>query len=52
MKGGTNMLNYQIIIDFITQLMYIAAPIAIAFTIVDKITNIFLEFVGGKRVKL
>lgn len=46
------MVNYQVIIDFIVQLMYIVAPISIAFIIVDKITNVFMDFVGGERVKL
>lgn len=46
------MLNYQNIIDFITSLMYVIAPIAIAFVVVDIITNFFLSFIGGRRVKL
>lgn len=44
--------NYQVVIDFVVQLMYIVAPISIAFIIVDKITNMFMDFVGGQRVKL
>ena len=46
------MLNYQVIIDFITQLMYVAAPIAVAFIVVDRITSWFMDFIGGNRVKL
>lgn len=46
------MLNYQNIIDFITQLMYVIAPIAIAFVVVSIITNFFLDFVRGRRVNL
>lgn len=46
------MLDYQNIIDYITTLMYIVAPIAIAFAIVSIITNFFLSFIEGRRVKL
>ena len=46
------MSNYQNVIDFITTLMYIVAPISIAFVVIDSITNFFLDFIGGRRVKL
>ena len=46
------MLDYQNVIDYITSLMYVIAPIAIAFVVVEIITNFFLDFIGGKRVKL
>lgn len=46
------MLDYQNIIDFITTLMYVIAPIAIAFVVIEAISNFFLDFIGGRRVKL
>lgn len=45
--------NYQNLIDFITQLMYILAPIATIFVVIEIITNAFFSFVrGDRRVKL
>ena len=47
------MLDYQNIIDFITQLMYLLAPISIAFALVEKFTNFFISFIrGDRRVKI
>lgn len=46
------MLEYQNVIDFITSLLYIIAPISIAFIVVERITNFFLDFIEGKRVNL
>ena len=45
--------NYQVIMEFITQFMYIVGPIAIIFVIIARITNFFIEFVrGDRRIKL
>lgn len=41
--------NYQNVLDFIVKLMYVVGPIAILFALTGKITNIFLDFVEGKR---
>lgn len=47
------MVDYQNVIDYITQLMYVLSPIAIAFVIISIITNYFLSFIrGDRRVKL
>ena len=47
------MINYQNIVDFITQFMYVLAPIALVFVLVEIITNFFLSFIrGDRRVKL
>lgn len=46
-------INYQNIVDFITQFMYILAPISLVFVLVEVITNAFTSFVrGDRRVKL
>lgn len=42
-------INYSNIIDFITQFMYVVAPISIAFALVGKITTWFIDFVSGSR---
>lgn len=45
--------NYQEMINFITQLMYILSPIVISFVVCEVITNGFISFVrGDRRVKL
>lgn len=47
------MINYQNIVDFITQFMYVLAPIALVFVLVEITTNFFLSFIrGDRRVKL
>ncbi len=47
------MLDYQNVVDFITQYMYVLAPIAVLFTIAEISTNFFLSFLrGDRRVKL
>lgn len=47
------MVDYQNMVDFITQLMYVLSPIVIVFVIVSIITNYFLSFIrGDRRVKL
>lgn len=46
-------INYQNILDFITQFMYILAPVALIFVLVELLTNFFISFVrGDRRVKL
>lgn len=47
------MLDYQNVVDFITAYMYVLAPIAVIFVLVDKSTNFLLSFIrGDRRVKL
>lgn len=47
------LIDYTNIINFITQFMYTAGPIAITLALVTKITNWFLDFVSGdRRVRL
>lgn len=43
------MINYQNVVDFTTQLFYIAGPIAIVFVIVEKSTNMLISFIRGDR---
>lgn len=45
-------INYQIVINMFTAIFTIVTPISLIFLIVDKITNWFLAFVGGKDVHL
>lgn len=46
-------INYQEILNFLVQFMYISAPIAIIFAVFGKITEFFISFVrGDKEVKL
>lgn len=42
-------INYQEVVNFITQFMYILAPITAIFVVVEVITNAFFEFVRGDR---
>ena len=45
--------NYQEILNFLTQFFYVIGPIAVLFVIVEVVTNLFLSFVrGDRRVKL
>ena len=45
--------NYQEILNFLTQFCYVIGPIAVLFVIVEVVTNLFLSFVrGDRRVKL
>lgn len=45
--------NYQEILNFLTQFFYVIGPIAVLFVIVEVGTNLFLSFVrGDRRVKL
>ena len=43
-------LNYQIVIDLVSNMMLIAFPIALIFMIVQKVTGIFVSFVFGKEI--
>lgn len=45
-------LDYQIIINLITNIGIIVFPIALIFCIAEKLIDIFINFVSGKRVKL
>lgn len=42
-------INYQPILDLITQLMYVLAPIVIIFVLVEISTNYFVSLVRGDR---
>lgn len=45
--------NYQEILNFLTQFFYVIGPISVLFVIVEVVTNLFLSFVrGDRRVKL
>ena len=43
-------LNYQIVIDLVSNMMLIAFPIALIFMIVQKSIGIFVSFVFGKEI--
>lgn len=43
-------LNYQIVIDLVSNMMLIAFPIALIFMIVQKVIGIFVSFVFGKEI--
>lgn len=43
-------LNYQIVIDLVSNIMLIAFPIALIFMIVQKVVGIFISFVFGKEI--
>ena len=45
-------INYQIIIDMIANIGIVVFPIALIFVICEKLSDIFLGFVSGRRVKL
>lgn len=46
-------INYQEILNFLTQYFYVIGPVALLFVVVEIITNLFLSFVrGDRRVKL
>ena len=42
-------IDYTNIMNFVTQFMYVVAPISIVLALVSKITNWFLDFVTGNR---
>lgn len=42
-------MNYQIIINLIASMGIIVFPIALIFLICEKVSNIFLDFVAGRR---
>lgn len=43
-------LNYQAVIDLVSNMMLIAFPIALIFMIVQKVVGIFISFVFGKEI--
>lgn len=43
-------LNYQIVIDLVSNMMMVAFPIALIFMIVQKVIGIFVSFVFGKEI--
>ena len=43
-------LNYQCVIELITNMMTITFPIALIFMICQKLIGIFVSFVFGKEV--
>lgn len=43
-------LNYQVVIDLVSNIMLIAFPIALIFMIVQKVVGIFISFVFGKEI--
>lgn len=43
-------LNYQIVIDLVSNMMLVAFPIALIFMIVQKVVGIFVSFVFGKEI--
>ncbi len=45
-------INFQIILNTIAGMMPIVSGISVVFIICDRITDFFLSFVGGKRVRL
>lgn len=46
-------INYQEIINFLTQYFYVCGPIAIIFAICGTLANTFVSFVrGDRRVRL
>lgn len=45
-------LDYQVILDLLSNIGIIVFPIALIFEICERVVDFFLTFVGGKRVKL
>lgn len=43
-------LNYQVVIDLVSNMMLIAFPIALIFMVVQKVVGIFISFVFGKEI--
>lgn len=43
-------LNYQVVIDLVSNMMIVAFPIALIFMIVQKVVGIFVSFVFGKEI--
>lgn len=43
-------LNYQVVIDLVSNMMLVAFPIALIFMIVQKVIGIFVSFVFGKEI--
>ena len=46
-------INYQEVINFVTQYFYICGPVAIVFALCGKLADTFISFVrGDRRVRL
>ncbi len=45
-------INYQIIVDLLSNIGIVVFPIALIFCIAERLVDFFLSFVSGKRVKL
>lgn len=45
-------IDYQIIVNLISNIGIIVFPIALIFVICEKLIDLFLSFISGKRVKL
>lgn len=43
-------LNYQAVIDLVTNMMLVAFPIALIFMICQKFIGMFVSFVFGKEI--
>ena len=43
-------LNYQVVIDLVSNMMLIAFPFALIFMIVQNVFGIFVSFVFGKEI--
>ena len=44
--------DYQNVINLIIQIGVLVFPLALIFCVVEKLIDIFLTFVSGKRVRL
>ena len=45
-------IDYQNIVNLIIQMGIVVFPIAVIFCVTEKLIDIFLTFVSGKRVRL
>ena len=45
-------IDYQIVVDLISNIGIVVFPISLIFCICERLVDIFLGFVSGKRVKL
>lgn len=44
--------DFQVIIDIVSQIFIVSFPFALVFWLVGKVTNFFLCFVFNKEVKI
>lgn len=42
--------NYQIVVNLVTNIMLVSFPIALIFMICQKLIGIFISFVFGKEI--